>query len=190
MAMPWQLRDGLKRRPKGKFPPRPICEQLPSIHVNDLTIPRDSKAYSAPNISLRYPFLAAARFTWDAVEFRLRSLHRGQIGRVQTFQLKAIRTGFGRRPRHTFICDCGRPVVRLYHHSGYLGCKRCHNAINAVQAVHSRDRAVLQATRLQDFLDNKPRLFRHVQERLRKRLGDKLMRAQGSYGTQARNLRE
>jgi hypothetical protein len=68
MAMPWQLREGLKRRPKGKFPPRPIAEQLPSVNVNDLQIPRDHRTYVAPNISLRYPFLAGARLSWDAIE--------------------------------------------------------------------------------------------------------------------------
>ena len=36
--MPWQLKEGLKRRPKGA-PPRPIVEQLPAISVNDSPIP-------------------------------------------------------------------------------------------------------------------------------------------------------
>jgi hypothetical protein len=74
-------------------------EQLPSINVKDLPISRDSKTYSAPNISLRYGFLAAARFTWDGVELRLRSPHRGQLGQVQTFPLTRIKTGFGFYPR-------------------------------------------------------------------------------------------
>jgi hypothetical protein len=40
--MPWQLREGLRRRPKGS-PPRPLAELLPSINVNDLKIRPDHK---------------------------------------------------------------------------------------------------------------------------------------------------
>src|SRR5215475_2689030 len=94
MTLPPQLAEGLKRRrellKRGiKPPPKPIVEQLPSISANDLGIPRDSKIYTLPNISLRYPFLANVRMNWDAVEFIFRSLHRGQLGRTQTFAIKS-----------------------------------------------------------------------------------------------------
>src|SRR5215510_14180169 len=105
MTLPPHLAEGLKRRreliKKGFTPPpRPIVEQLPSISANDLAIPRDSKTYTLPNASLRWPFLANVRMTWDAVELIHRSLHRRQLGRSQTFAIKRIKTGFGRWPRH------------------------------------------------------------------------------------------
>jgi len=86
MALPWQLEEGLKRRraliKKGiRPPPRPIVEQLPSVSANELQIPRDSKVYTLPNASLRWPFLANIRMTWDAVELIQRSLHRAGFAR-------------------------------------------------------------------------------------------------------------
>jgi hypothetical protein len=188
MAIPWQLREGLRRHPKGSRPPRPIAEQLPSISVNDLQIPSpyDYKSYTMPNISLRYPQLAAARISAQAVEFHHPSLHRGAVGPVQTFRLKPIKTGFG--VRHAFICTCGRPVLKLYYRSRDLACLRCCNAIYASQTLDQRSRPILQVSRIQSFLDNKPRLFRRTRERLRKKLGEKVMMAQGSLGTHARGL--
>ena len=66
MAMPWQLREGLKRRVKGA-PPRPLVEKLDAINVNDLPVPsqNDEKTYILRNVSLRWPFLAAARICCD-----------------------------------------------------------------------------------------------------------------------------
>jgi hypothetical protein len=46
---------------------------------------------------------------------------------------------------------------------------------------------VLQALRLADFLDNKP-LWRRAKERLRKKFGDKVLRAQGKLGTDIRSV--
>ena len=114
MAMPWQLAEGLRRRPKGR-PRRLIVEQLPSINVKTLSIPSpyDYKTYILPNISFRLPHLASAKVSFQTVEFHFPSLHRGQIGPIQTFNLKHIRVGFG--IRHTFICGCGRPVLKLYY---------------------------------------------------------------------------
>ena len=43
---PWQLQRGLMERRRSKSrhrEPRPIAENLPSINVNDLKIPRDYK---------------------------------------------------------------------------------------------------------------------------------------------------
>jgi hypothetical protein len=195
MAMPWQLKEGLRRRIKGR-PPRPIVEQLPSIAVHKLPIPspNDRKTYILRDISLRIPQLAAAKVAHNAVEFHLPSLHRSTIGPIQTFGLKHIRTGFGKNSfggvRHAFICHCGRPVIKLYVLNRWIACQRCHNAIHASQAVNQQQRPVLQASRIASFLDNKSKLYRRTRERLRKRLGDKVMMAQGQLGTWARPLWE
>ena len=135
------------------------------------------------DISLRIPQLAAAKVAHNAVEFHLPSLHRSTIGPIQTFGLKHIRTGFGKNSfggiRHAFICDCGRPVTKLYVLNRWIACQRCHNAIHASQAVNQQQRPVLQASRIASFLDNKSKLYHRTRERLRKRLGDKVMMAQG-----------
>jgi hypothetical protein len=189
MTMPWQLREGLKRRPKGSRPPRPIAEQLPQISVNDLQIPRDYRTYTAPNISLKYPQIAALRMWYEAVEFHHPSLHRGQNGPAQIFQIKHIKTGFG--IRHAFICaTCKRPVIKLYYRHRHLACRRCQDAIYASQSIDQYSRPVLQASRIQSFLDNKSRLFRRTRERLEKKLGHKVMMAQARLGTRAAGLWE
>jgi len=56
--------------------------------------------------------------------------------------------------------------------------------------VNQNQRPVLQAARIADFLDSHSRLFRRTRERLTRKLGEKLMRAQGKLGTEARNLWE
>jgi hypothetical protein len=191
--MPWQLREGLRRHPKGSRPPRPIAEQLPSVSVNDLGIPspNDFKNYVMPNVSLRYPFLSGVRLSIHVVEFTLPSLHRGQIGPIQTFKLKHIRTGLPLRAgsvRHAFICACGKSAIKLYYRNRNLACRHCTGSIYVSQTLSQQQRPILQASRIASFLDNKPRLFHRTQERLKKRLGEKLMMAQGSLGTRARNL--
>jgi hypothetical protein len=184
--MPKQLREGLRRHPKGSRPPRPIAEQLPSINVNDLPVPRDYKNYTLPNVSLRYPQLASVRLSFHVVEFQHPSLHRGQAGPIQTFRLKHIKTGFG--VRHASICACQRPVITLYYLHRRLACRRCHDATYASRTCSKRQRAVLQVSRIQSFLDNKLGLYRRTRDRLEKRLGLKAMMAQGSLGTAARGL--
>jgi hypothetical protein len=187
--MPWQLREGLKRRVKGA-PPRPIVENLPAMAVHQLPVPavNDSKTYTIPHISLKWPWVSACKISCNAVEFHLPSLHRNQLGPVQTFNLKHIRTGFG--IRQVFICQCGRPVLKLYVVNRYIACRRCSNARYASQTLDKRDRPVLQASRIAHFLDSKSKLYRRTRERLRKRLGDKLMMAQGQLGTEARGFWE
>jgi hypothetical protein len=188
MSMPWQLRN-VKRPYKGKSL-QPIVEQLPSVSINELGIPSlyDYKIYTMPNISLRFPQLAGIRFSLSFVEFRHPSLHRGQEGPTQTFLLKHIRTGFG--IRHAFICTCGKPVIRLFYFHRNLACRRCCNARYASQTLNKHTRPILQASRIASFLDNKSRLYRRTRERLKKRLGEKLMMAQGQLGTDARGLWE
>jgi hypothetical protein len=133
--MPWQLREGLRRRPKGS-PPRPIAEQLPRIDVQDLKISKDLyKVTTAPWISLRYPFISNARLSAYVVEFA------HTRGRIQSFKLKAIKTGFG--IRFAFICNCGRPVISLYYRYGNLSCRFCCNVVYASQTCSKRQRSAL-----------------------------------------------
>jgi hypothetical protein len=189
MAMPWQLKEGLRQHPKGSRPPRPIAEQLPSVSVNDLHISSldTSKTYTMPNVSLRYPFLSSVRLSIHAVEFQLPSLHRSQPGPTQTFKLKHIRTGYG--IRHAFICTCQRPVIKLYYLHRKLACRRCCGSIYASQTIDQRTRPVLQASRIESFFENKELLlYKQTRERLKKKFGEKVMMAQGSMGTKARSL--
>src|SRR5262249_11061390 len=169
---------------------RPIVEQLPAISVNDLPIPSpyDPQTYTLPNVSFRYPQLAAVRLSFHIVEFHHPSLHRGQAGPVQTFRLKHIKTGFG--VRHAFICTCGRAVIKLYHLHRNLACRRCCNAIYASQTLGKRTRPALQALRIESFLENKPRLSHRTRERLTKKLGQKVVMAQGHMRTRASSLWE
>jgi hypothetical protein len=162
----------------------------PSISVNDLAIPSpyDPKTYIIRYVSLRWPCITAIKVSRDKVEFILPPLHRGQLGPVQGFKLKHIRTGFGLR--HAFICDCGRPVIKLYHLHRHLACRRCQYAIYASQALSKSTRPVLQVSRIASFLDSKSKLYRRSRKRLRKRLGEKLLMAQGKLGTEARSLWE
>jgi hypothetical protein len=188
MTMPWQLKEGLRRRVKNA-PPRPIVENIPFISVNSLRISslNREKTYTMPNVSLRYPFLVAARLSCEAVEFTQRSLHRGQPGLVQQFGLKPIKTGFGYR--YAFECDCGRAVVKLYCLHRRIACRRCHGATYASRAINQHQRPALQASRIQSFLNN-AKLFQRTRERLEKRFGQQVMMAQGKLRTRATGLRE
>jgi hypothetical protein len=158
MPMPWQLREGLKRRPKGR-PPRPVVEQLPKISAHELQIPPfyDEKTYILSNISFRFPQLAAAKVSAQSVEFQHQSLHRATIGPIQTFAVKHIRTGFN-GIRHAFICACQRPVTTLYYCNRQFACRRCSGAIYASQTLGKRTRPILR-----HFLDNCPssKILRH-----------------------------
>jgi hypothetical protein len=142
--MPLQLARA--RRPK-RSAPRALAEILPRVNVNDLKIPKSLAVLIAPWISLRYPFLSAARLSARVVEF-------AYSGRIQSFRLKWIKTGLG-LPRFAFICQCGRPVISLYLHHGNLSCRRCVGAIYASQVCDKHSRPILQAKRLLSFLEFK-----------------------------------
>ena len=188
MSMPWQLREGLKRRVKGA-PPRPIVENLDAIPVHKLPIPslNDTKTYIIPHISLTLPWICGCKVARDCVELHLPSIHRGQLGQVQRFKLKHIKTGFG--VRHAFICDCGRPILKLYYHNRYIACRYCHRARMASEACSQQQRPILQISRIDSFLAQ-PNLYHRTRQRLLKRLGEKALRAQGRMGTDARSLWE
>jgi hypothetical protein len=158
--MPWQLRNA-KRRPRHSEP-RPIAETLPRINVNDLGVPRDYKTYTSPNISFSYPHLSNMRIAYNMVQF-------AHSGRVQSFRLKWIKTGFG-LPRPAFICECGRPTIRLYFRHQHLACRRCTKALYASQVCGKRTRPVLQSIRLHSFIKLKHYMRKNTRQRLQSRL--------------------
>src|SRR5262245_20330204 len=187
MSMPWQLREGLRRHPKGSRPARPLVETLLSIAAHQLPIPlpSDAKRYILQNLSLRWPFLSACKLSRDSVEFYLPSLHRNELGPTQTFRIKAFRVGYG--IRHSFICnDCGRGFYKLYYHNHRIACRHCHGAVWASQTLDKRTRPILQASRIESVLNK--RLYQQTRERLTKKLGQKLMLAHTKLGTRAANL--
>ena len=160
MAMPPQLARA--KRPK-RSEPRPLAECLPRINVNDLKIPkRLNTTVTAPWISLQYPFISGARLSANMVQF-------AYSGRIQSFRLKWIRTGYG-LPRFAFICDCGRPVISLYLHHGNLACRRCCNATYTSRTCGPKQRSALQAHRIQAFLKFKPLIRGKARQRLQARL--------------------
>jgi hypothetical protein len=160
MSMPWQLRNA--KRPK-RTTPRPLVECLPSINVNDLNVPKDLyKVVTVPWISLRYPFISAARLSAYVVEF-------AHNGRIQKFRLKWIKTNYG-LPRFAFICDCQRPTIKLYFRHGNLACRRCWNVTYASRTLDKRTRPVLQAIRLRNLLKFKRYMSKRNRQRLKARI--------------------
>jgi len=189
MPMPPQLQNA--KRPK-RAAPRPLAECLPRINVNDLKIPKRLNAVvTVPWISFKYPFVSAARLSANMVEF-------AHSGRIQSFRLKWIKTGYG-LPRFAFVCQCGRPVISLYLHHGNLACRRCCNAIYASQVLDQASRPALQTHRIQTFLKHKPSLWHRTRQRLQarshalraksqrvsKRITAKAMQPQTNYQSQA-----
>ena len=163
MPMPWQLARGLwARRQSRRRESRPIAECLPSINVNDLQVPRDYETYVAPNISFRYPHISSMRIAWNMVEF-------AHSDRVQAFRFKWIKTGFG-YPRPAFICECGRPVLKIYFKHQNLACRRCCNATYASRTLGKRTRPILQALRLETFLKLKSNMSGRNRRRLKARI--------------------
>src|SRR5262249_40308909 len=169
----------LARAYKPRKSTRPILESLPAVTTTELHISslyRGKKPIIKP---LKIPNIESVAVSLTAVEFHFRPLHRGQQGRIEEFRLKPTR-GI----QYAFLCNCcGRAIMRLYHWHNSLLCRHCFPSRYASQAISSKSRPVLEATRIQSFLNNKQRLFHKTQERLRKRLGEKLMRAQGKLGT-------
>ena len=180
MAQPWQLAKAFKPRKST----RPILEQLPSVSVNTFKISSLFTGKSAIIRPLRIADIIAVKVSLTHVDFHLKSLHRGVEGPVQRFNVKPIKTGWG--IRYAFICNCGKGCIKLYLHHGSLMCGKCCNGRLASQAISRPSRPALQALRLADFLDSKP-LWRQAKERLRKRFGDKVLRAQGKLGTDVRS---
>jgi hypothetical protein len=163
MTMPWQLKVGLyNKRKHGRPEQRPIAETLPHINVNDLDIPRDYKTYVAPSISFRYPHISNMRIAYHMVEFH-------HSNRVQTFRFKWIKTGLG-YPRPAFICECGRPTIKLYFRHQNLGCRTCCNVVYGSQSRNKRGRSILKAIRLRNFLELKSGMSKRNRQRLKARI--------------------
>lgn len=151
----------LARARKPKHSNRPIAEELSHVNVFDLKIKPDGRTYTAPNISLRYPWLNGLRITAQVIQF-------AHHGRIQAFRLRWTKTPYGFRPN--FICQCQRPVTKLYRRNTNLACRRCNNAIYASQTLNKYTRPLLQSRRLEQFLQFKPLIKRKAKQRLQARL--------------------
>jgi len=106
MPMPWQLRNA--QRPK-RATPRPLAECLPSININDLKIPKSlNTVITVPWISLRYPFVSAARLSARVVEFAHsgRMLAGGEAS-ARTEPRTLTRRAATQSPRRR-TCSCAR----------------------------------------------------------------------------------
>lgn len=163
---------------------RPILETLPAVTTTELKI---SSLYTGKKRILRplkIPNIESVKVSLTAVEFQFTSLHRGIEGPKQCFAVAPTKTGFFLRP--LFVCNtCGRSVKRLYLHNHSLLCRFCCNGRYASRAISRQSRPILQAVRLEDFLATKP-IWKRTRERLLKRFGPKLLRAQQAYGTEVR----
>jgi hypothetical protein len=178
MSQPWQLARAYKPRKST----RPILEQLPAVSTTELHISSIYRGKPAAIKPLKISRIESVKVSLTRVDFHFQSLHRGQRGRTETFRLKPIRTGFGTF-RYAFLCNtCGKPVTRLYFHNHALLCRYCCGNKYASQAITPKNRPVLQASRLQAFLDSRPKL-KHARKQLEQRLGLKLMQAQSRFST-------
>ena len=176
MSQPWQLAKAYKPRKST----RPILETLPSVSVNTFKISSLYTGKRAIIRPLKIPNIVAFKVTLTHVEFHLKSLHRGIEGPIQRFNVKPIKTGWG--IRYAFICNCGKGCIKLYLHHGSLLCRHCTRARYVSQAITPRRRPLLQASRLQAFLDSRPKL-KHARKQLEQRLGIKLIQAQSRFST-------
>jgi hypothetical protein len=154
--IPAQLRRGLANRRKGAEP-KAIVEQLPRVDITDLCRLQVFPSQYEWNVDhhlempFRYPFVKSLLISLQSIGFNHYS------GYNQIVPLRWIRTGFarttGRRP--LFNCNCGRSVTKLYFTYGSLKCRRCANATYASRVLGKRTRPILQAKRLQTFLQLK-----------------------------------
>jgi hypothetical protein len=85
MAMPWQLRNSRRRRPRIPSHGQP-SELMRSININELrrVIPRYSNTINEPNVSLKYPDIARLRLSPSCLEithyFRARTMPPYRMG--------------------------------------------------------------------------------------------------------------
>jgi hypothetical protein len=187
MVQPRQLARARKPRQST----RALAEELLHVNVFDLKIKPNGLTYTAPNISLRYHWLNGLRITAHVVQF-------AHHGRIQAFRIRWTKTICGFRPN--FICQCGRPVVRLYLRNTNLACRRCTGAIYASQTLNKYTRPLLQSRRLEQFLQFRPFIKGKAKQRLQarldvlrnkptntrycgKRVSDKAMRPHSNYNT-------
>jgi hypothetical protein len=169
MAMPWQLARA--KRPR-RSTPRPIVEQLPRIDIADLcrwnVFPNQCDLHKAHLLELpfRYPFVKNLVISLQDIEAN------HVLGYTQVIPLRWCRTGFGGnvRPRPLFVCQCGRSARRLYFRHGNLSCRRCINATYASRTCSKRLRPILQAKRVQAFLEFKTYMSQRNRQRIKARI--------------------
>jgi hypothetical protein len=165
MTMPPQLARA--KRPK-QTTPRPIVETLPRIDIGDLcrfNVFPDQCNWNARHyfeMPFRYNFVKSFVISLKKIEANHYS------GYTQSIPLRWCATGFGGkwRPRPLLVCQCGRSVRKLYFKAGHLACRRCCNATYASRTCSKRLRPILQAKRLQAFLEFK----RYMSKRNRQRI--------------------
>jgi len=158
--MPKQLARA--RRPKRQR--RVLIETLRRINVKELRLSQTLRTTTLPGVAFTFPFISAARSSAEMVELAHSNI-------VQRFRIKWQRVGFGVRP--AFLCDqCRRPTFKLYFHCANLSCRRCiiGGAIYASQTCNKHSRPILQATRLQYFINHKRYLRKTTQSALKARL--------------------
>jgi hypothetical protein len=169
MAMPLQLARA--KRPK-RATPRPLVELLPRLDIDDLCrwkVFPDQYSWDKVHYleaPFRFPFLKSLIFTLQYIEANHHSDY------VQLIPLRWVRTGYGgnQRPRPLFVCNCGRPVRRMYFNHGSLRCRRCANATYASRILDKRTRSILQAQRIKAFLQLKSGMSKRNRQRLKDRI--------------------
>src|SRR6266516_1809258 len=167
--MPPQLARA--KRPK-RSQPRPRVEQLPRIDIIDLcrwkVFPSQYDWNKAHLLELpfRYPFVKGLIISLQDIEAN------HHTGYNQIIPLRWCRTGFGgnQRPRPLFVCNCGRSVTKVYYQHGSLKCRRCCDATYARRVCSQRQRPILQAKRLQFFLEHKPYMGKNNSKRIAARM--------------------
>jgi hypothetical protein len=168
--LPRQLAQA--KRPK-RTTPRPLVEQLQRLDLDDLcrwkVFPTQYDWHKAHYLEapFKYPFVKNLIITLQAIEVNHHSDY------IQIIPIHWIKTGFGgrARPRPMFTCtDCGRARRRLYFKGGHLACRHCCGATYASRVCSQRQRPILQAKRLQFFLEHKSYMSKHNRRRLRARI--------------------
>jgi hypothetical protein len=167
--LPRQL--AMAKRPKRTMP-RPLVETLQRLDINDLCrwkVFPDQYSWDKVHYleaPFRFPFLKSLIFTLQYTEANHHN------GYNQIIPLRWCRTGFGgnNRPRPLFICQCGRSVRRVYFKGGHLACRRCCDATYASRVCDKRTRPILQAKRLQNFLQLKSYMSKRNRRRLTARI--------------------
>jgi hypothetical protein len=143
MAMPAQLRNSNRRRPR-HFEPPPIIELMPTISIHELrhAIPRHYGAVNQPDVSLKYPDLDYMRLSASCLEIM------GRNGYVQRFAITWIPTHFGKH-RAILVCNrCHGGAIRLFGKFGSYACRFCHRARYLSQRQSSQGRKRLAAAKL------------------------------------------
>jgi hypothetical protein len=167
--MPPQLARA--KRPK-RPEPRPLVEQLPRIDIIDLcrwkVFPSQYDWNKAHLLELpfRYPFVKSLIISLQDIEAN------HHTGDTQIVPLRWCRTGYGghHRPRPLLVCQCGRSVTRVYFKGGHLACRRCCGATYASRQCDKRLRPILQAKRLQNFLQLKTYMSQRNRQRIKARI--------------------